>query len=55
MSSDSNDTAAAHDEAEMLPDESDVIAERAPDLDEMDDDEFLSVDELRDQLEPDQE
>jgi hypothetical protein len=50
MSSDSDDATSDQDEAEMLPDERAVIAERASDLDKMDEDEFLSVDELREQL-----
>lgn len=50
MSSDSDDSTSARDEADMLPDERAAIAERASDLDEMDDDEFLSVEELRDKL-----
>ena len=55
MSSDSDGSTSAQRESEMLPDEKAVIAERASDLDEMDDDEFLSVDKLRDQLDLTQE
>ena len=34
----------------MLPDERQVIAERIADLDELDDDEFLSIEVLADDL-----
>ncbi|QLH80985.1 hypothetical protein [Halosimplex pelagicum] len=37
-------------ESEMLPDEREAIAERAGDLDELDDDEFLTTDELAEKL-----
>lgn len=37
-------------EDELLPDEQQVIAERLDDLDTLDEDEYLSVDELADQL-----
>jgi hypothetical protein len=40
-------------EAEMLPDERAMIAERAAELSELDDDEFVSVDELADALDID--
>lgn len=44
------DTSEDTDESDMLPDEREVIAERAPDLDELDDDEFLTVDDLAEKL-----
>lgn len=47
------DTSEDPDEGDMLPDERAVIAERASDLDELDDDEFLTVDELREKLDLD--
>ena len=34
----------------MLPDERAVIADRAPDLEELDEDEFLSTDEMASKL-----
>lgn len=37
-------------EAEMLPDEREVIAERAPDLDKLDGDEYLTTAELAEKL-----
>lgn len=37
-------------EDDMLPDEREVIAERAADLDDLDEDDFLSVEEIADQL-----
>lgn len=40
-------------EAEMLPDERAVIAERGAELSELDDDEFVSVDELAAELDLD--
>ena len=40
-------------EAEMLPDERAVIAERAAEVSELDDDEFVSVDELAEELDID--
>ncbi|WP_324759720.1 hypothetical protein [Haloarcula montana] len=50
MSSDSDDPTPAETEAEMLPDERAAIAERGSDLDEMDDEEFLSIGELAEKL-----
>ncbi len=41
---------ASQPEDDMLPDERDVIAERAEDLDDLDAEEFLSTDELADAL-----
>jgi len=40
-------------ESEMLPDEREVIAERVADLDELDAEDFLTVDELANALEID--
>lgn len=37
-------------EDEMLPDERELIAERVGDLDELDEDEFLSTDEVAENL-----
>ena len=37
-------------EEDMLPDERAVIADRAPDLDELDEEEFLSTDEVASKL-----
>lgn len=37
-------------ESDMLPDERAVIMERLDDLDELDEDEFLTVDELAEKL-----
>jgi len=44
---------ASRPEDDMLPDESEVIAERVGDLDELDAEEFLSADELADALDID--
>jgi len=38
------------DPRELLPDEAAVIAERAPDLEELDEDEFLSAEEMASKL-----
>ena len=38
------------DAKEILPDEAAVIAERAPDLEELDEDEFLSTEEMASKL-----
>ena len=37
-------------EDDMLPDEREVIAERASDLDELDEDDYLSVEEVAEDL-----
>ena len=37
-------------EDDMLPDERHIITERISDLDELDDEEFLSIDELANEL-----
>lgn len=48
-----DDEAARSAEDDMLPDERAVIAERALDLDELDDDEFLDLEEVAEDLDVD--
>jgi len=44
------DRGQEEDAKEILPDEAAVIAERAPDLEELDEDEFLSAEEMASKL-----